>query len=213
VLINYLIEKGDTAFNGFIFNAPFMDFGGVVFEIYAYIISYLTGNIQHFIAFMDMDYKLRLAGGLYIDYPVSYTTPSNEDISKPDIEKNNEVQISDWASKIYSLYYWETGVRPLYEVPKTAGFVTGAAQVHAKIQRRRVKDNPITMKPFVVLASRSDDTLDAEAIRTLIDAVGTARMEIELRDNSHDIFLSREKKDVKVAVDFVNAWMELNDFK
>ena len=144
---------------------------------------------------------------LIIDNPVTYTTPINEDGVAPDSEVQSEVQISSWASKLYSQYYFKTGVRPIYLVPNTAGFITGVEKVHAKIQERLVNDNPITLKPFILLASRSDDTLDAEGIRNMIDAVGTARTEIELRDNAHDIFLSPDERDTNMAVDLIKQWM------
>ena len=212
VFINYLIEKGDKDFDGFMFNSPLVDFGSKSKELYSDAITLLTGLMCCCVNPMSMDRKLMMPGGRNVDIPVTYTAPENKDRDKSDSEVQSNVQISSWVSKIYSQYYFTTGVRPMYQVPNTAGFITGVERVHTKIQERLQNNNPITLKPFVVLASRSDDTLDADGIRNMIDAVGTARTEIELRDNSHDIFLSPDERDTNLAVDFIKAWMGRYEF-
>ena len=81
---------------------------------------------------------------------------------------------------------------------------TGVSRVdrfHENTQDRRKSDNLITFKPFVLLAAPgSDDTLNVDGIRTMIDAVGTDRMEIELRDYTHDINLSPGERDTNLSL-------------
>ena len=100
----------------------------------------------------------------------------------------------------------------MYNVPYTAGFMTAVERVHTKIQHRLKNEYPISSKPFVMLSSRSDDTLNPEIMRTMIDALGNARTEIELRDNAHDIFLSLDERDTNLAVDFIKVWMDSHGF-
>ena len=70
----------------------------------------------------------------------------------------------------------------------------------------------VTLKPLVCITSRADDTLTASETLTRIDIVGPARFEIELHYNSHDVFLSEDEKDVKMAIDMVSTWMDSQGF-
>ena len=125
---------------------------------------------------------------------------------------DQELSLSAWAAKLYSLYYFNTGTRPVYKVPITAGYMRGVEEVQDKIRAKLANKDPITMKPFIMLASRSDDTLDHEGMRVLIDAIGTARTEVELRDNAHDVFLSNDKRDTDLAIDMITTWLKRYGF-
>ena len=88
----------------------------------------------------------------------------------------------------------------------------GVEVLQDKVRAKLADNDPITLKPFILLSSRSDDTLDSEGMRVLIDAIGTARTEIELRDNSHDTFLSHDKRDTDIAIDFIKVWLQRYNF-
>ena len=223
VLINYLMNNGDEAFDGFIFNSPFLDYGGGKNEIGPNFVSFMTGKWINPLKLWRMDRVVSDKGDQPIKLDPSYTTSNSSTSSvyttpRPngdrayDMFSRYDVKINDWSAKIYSQYYFGTGVRPIYQCPPTAGFVTGVERVHAKIQQRLRKKKPITSKPFVILSSRADDVLNAEGMRTMIDAVGTSRTEIELGDNAHDVFLSLDDRDTNYAIDFIKVWMGRNDF-
>lgn len=64
-----------------------------------------------------------------------------------------------------------------------------------------------------MITSRSEDVIDENDTITKIDYVGASRVEIELRHNSHDVFLSTEEPNVNMAINFVNVWMNSNEFE
>lgn len=192
IFLNYLMEVGDDGFDGFVFNSPFMDFGGQGAEIAANVVSGIGRFTTEF--YFDPEVPEKVKG--------KCTYKGN----------NQELVLTAWTSKLYSEYYFNTGTRPVYAVPLTSGYMKSVEIVQDKVRARLASKNPITMKPFVLVSSRSDDTLDSEGMRVLIDAVGTARTEIELRDNSHDTFLSHDIRDSNISIDFVKVWLQRYNF-
>jgi hypothetical protein len=72
-----------------------------------------------------------------------------------------EVVCSDWSARMWCLYHYEWGIRPLYKVPMTAGFARGVTNVHDKLKERHKLHRVITSKPFLCITSRGDDVLKA----------------------------------------------------
>jgi len=196
VLLNYLMEKGDGAFDGFIFNSPFLDWGfvgGDLIEVVLENTHFLEG-----LGAMNPNTKVGVA-----------TTPSGTD---PVMYLGTEVVLSDWSARMWSLYYYDWGSRPLYKVPMTAGFAKGVTVVHRKLEDFKKKRRPVTIKPFLCITSRGDDVLKAEETLSRADWIGPARWEIELNDNGHDVFLSYDPSDTDMAIEMCLSWMKNRRF-
>jgi hypothetical protein len=123
-----------------------------------------------------------------------------------------DVVLSDWSARLWSMYYFDWSTRPLYKVPMTVGFAQGVTGVHRKLQKRKAQNRAITAKPFLVIASRGDDVLKSHETLTFVDWIGPARTEIELNDNGHDVFLSGDHHDSEIAIEFVAVWLKNKKF-
>jgi predicted alpha/beta hydrolase family esterase len=199
VLINYLMKKGDADFDGFIFNSPFLDWGFVGGDAVEFI---LEDGIQLLsrLKLMKADFKFGCA-----------STP--ESFKEPIMYMDEEIVLSAWAAKLFSQWFFDFRCRPLYAVPLTAGFSKGVTGVHDKLLALRNENKYVTKKPFVCISSRADDTLKCSETMKRIDIIGPSRVEIELRHNAHDVFLSEEMNDVKMALNLTRTWMEHNGFE
>jgi alpha-beta hydrolase superfamily lysophospholipase len=198
VLLNYLMEKGDDAFDGFLFNSPFLDWGYVGGDL----VELLLKN-THFLvglgAMDDLDTKMGVE-----------TTPPG---TTPVKYLGTEIVLSDWSARLWSLYYFDWAARPLYKVPMTVGFAKGVTNVHRKMEDEfKKKHRPITIKPFLCITSRGDDVLKAEETLNRTDWIGPSRWEIELNDNGHDVFLSYDANDTQMAIDMCLVWMKNRRF-
>lgn len=194
VLLNYLMEQGDAAFDAFLFNSPFLDWGFVGGDLCEFVLEH-TNVLSHLSA-MDNDTKVDAAvtPEALLDTPLVYC--------------DTEVVCSDWSARLWSLYHFEWGTRPLYKVPMTVGFAQGVTAVHRKMEKWHKKNRVITAKPFLCITSRGDDVLKAPETLSRADWIGPGRWEIELNDNGHDVFLSYDKEDTDMAVDMCVTWMK-----
>ena len=198
VLLNYLMEKGDDAFDGFLFNSPFLDWGfvgGDLVELMLKNTNFLVGLG----AMEDMDTKMGVE-----------TTPPG---TAPVKYLGTDIVLSDWGARLWSLYYFSWAVRPMYKVPMTVGFAKGVTNVHRKMEDDfKKKHRPITIKPFLCITSRGDDVLKSEETLSRTDWIGPSRWEIELNDNGHDVFLSYDAHDTEMALDMCLVWMKNRRF-
>jgi len=199
ILLDYLIEKGDSFFDGFIFNSPFMDVP--------------TGEgILETVADLGIDNLgfCKAIGALDDDWFPGDAVPP--ETIEPIKYMGETIVMSNWSMKLFSQYYFPFHNRPMYNVRYTVGFFDGVNKVHKKVKAIRDNKWAITSKPFVVISSRSDDTLDSNDTMSQVDWIGPGRCEIELKDNAHDVFLSQEEKDNKMALDSVVNWMKAQQF-
>jgi hypothetical protein len=197
VLLNYLMEKGDDAFDGFLFNSPFLDWGFVGGDLVELVLEN-TGIFEKLGA-MTPDSKVGTAG-----------TPEG---TTPLMYLGKEIVLSDWSARLWSLYYFDWATRPIYKVPMTVGFAKGVTDVHRKMKEDfKDKKRPITAKPFLCITSRGDDVLKAPETLGRADWIGPGRWEIELNDNGHDIFLSYDASDTEMAIQMCLTWMKNRKF-
>lgn len=198
VLINYLLEKGDAAFDGFVFNAPFLEWGSMNFGGESQLVEDITLLLMN--NHPNPDKKWGAA-----------TTPE-ELKDTPIVYKDTEVKISAWSAKLWSSFFFDWRSRPLHSVSTTTGFAGGVSKVHKKLTKRAKKHQYATIKPMIVISSRGDDVLQNSETLTFIDGVGPARVEIELGYNAHDVFLSSEMDGVEMAINFIKTWMQSKGF-
>ena len=198
ILLNYLMQHGDKAFDGFIFNSPFLDWG------------FVGGDMVEF-ALKRMDTMQNWAG-MAIDKKLDAAATPEPLKDRPIRYLQEDIVISDWSARVWSLHYFDWGIRPLYKVPMTVGFAIGVTNVHKALEALHKKKRCVTAKPFLVITSRGDDTLKAFETLDRADWIGPARSEIELNDNGHDVFLSSDKDDTDMAIDMVAAWMKNKRF-
>jgi len=198
VLINYLIERGDGDFDGFIFNSPFLDWGFVGGDMIEFSLKHM-GALK-MIAKDSNDTKMGVAvtPEALKDSPITYL--------------EEEIVLSDWSARIWSLYYFDWGTRPLYKVPMTVGFAKGVTEVHRKLEEMHSSKRAVTAKPFLCITSRGDDVLKAPETLSRADWIGPTRWEVELNDNGHDVFLSQDESDTNMAIDMVATWMKYKRF-
>ncbi|KAG7348161.1 hypothetical protein IV203_016866 [Nitzschia inconspicua] len=198
ILLNYLMDIGDEAFDGFIFNSPFLDWGFVGGDMVEFFLEN-AGLLTNLSAFSDDD-KVGVA-----------VTPA-EFAGTPIHYMNQDIVLSDWSAKFWSIYYWEWSTRPLYQVPMTIGFARGVTDVHRKLASRASSKQAVTSKPFLVITSRGDDVLVAHETLSRADWIGPSRWEIELNDNGHDVFLSHDVADTELAMDLTACWLKRMKF-
>jgi alpha-beta hydrolase superfamily lysophospholipase len=200
ILTNYLMEYGDTAFDGFIFNSPFLDWG------------FVGGDMVEF-ALKRMSLLQKVTFGHLPNDTMMGIVPTPDELKGTPIRYlDHDVVPSDWSARIWSLYYFDWGSRPLYNVPMTVGFAKGVTAIHLKLEKLHRKKRVVTLKPLLVITSRGDDVLKAPETLTRADWIGSNRCEVELDNNGHDVFLSQDKDDVDMAVDMVAAWMKNQKF-
>ena len=192
VLLNYLMTAGDAAFDGFLFNSPFLDWGFVGGDMVEFVLEN-TGFLERF-AGKTPGSKMGVETTPDGLVPVSYL--------------GQDIVLSDWSARLWSLYYFDWGSRPLYKVPMTIGFAKGVTAVHKKLQAFAKAKRPVTAKPFLCITSRGDDVLKAPETLSRADHIGPGRWEIELNDNGHDIFLSYDKNDTDMAIAMCLTWMK-----
>jgi hypothetical protein len=195
VLINYLMQKGDDAFDGFIFNSPLMT---VTDGEFTDCILGKFGQIQP----------------LSNDCMLNVTKPPEELKDTPIVYLGDEIVIYAWSAKLWSQHYFDYRCRNMYKVPTTVGFAKGVLNVHSNLLKWKKEKKYVTFKPFICIASRADDTLtSSEETLSRIDYVGPSRCEVELSYNAHDVFLSDKESNVKMAVTTVRNWMETHGFE
>lgn len=72
-------------------------------------------------------------------------------------------------------------------MPVTAGFCRGINRAHAQLTARGRAGRPVTLKPFLVLASKGDDVLKANEVLRAAYAIGPSRTLLELAYARHDV--------------------------
>lgn len=198
VLVNYLIKKGDDAFDGFIFNSPFLDWGHLGGEFIEFAMTKFV-NVAKTLTVKSNADKLNV-------------TATPEEFDAPINYMGDDIVLSAWSAKLFSQYFFDFRSRPLHSVPLTIGFVMGVDRVHLELLNLQKKKRNVTLKPFCNITSRADDTLDAADTVERVDLIGPSRVEFELRHNAHDVFLSEELRQTNMAIDFVKSWMDHNEF-
>jgi alpha-beta hydrolase superfamily lysophospholipase len=193
VLLNCIMEHGDDAFGAFVFNSPFLDWGFVGGDMNELFLEHV-GLLNKFDKKIGVD-----------------KTPSA--LEKTPIHYlGQDVVLSDWSARIWSMYYFDWSTRPLYKVPITVGFAQGVTGVHRKLQKRKAQNRAITSKSFLVITSRGDDVLKSDETLTRADWIGPSRTEMELNDNGHDVFLSGDHHDSEIAIELVAVWLKNKKF-
>jgi alpha-beta hydrolase superfamily lysophospholipase len=201
VLVNYIMEYGDAAFDGFIFNSPFLDWGFVGGDMVEFALKRTSFFQKLSVGYMSNNTMLGIVAtpDALKDTPIRYL--------------DHDVVLSDWSARMWSLYYFDWTCRPLYSVPMTAGFAKGVTAVHSKLEKWHLKNKRVvTSKPFFVITSRGDDVLKSPETLSRADWIGSNRCEVELDNNGHDVFLGQDKEDVDMAVDMVAVWMKNKKF-
>lgn len=62
-----------------------------------------------------------------------------------------EVVISAWHAKLWSLYHFDPEVRPLYHVPVTVGFAKAVVKTHNRFKALNENHRAVTSKPFLLI--------------------------------------------------------------
>lgn len=196
VLLNYLMEKGDDAFDGFLFNSPFLDWGFVGGDLVELVLE--NTHLLEYVGAMKADSKVGVASTPPETTPLTYL--------------GQEIVLCDWSARLWSMYYFDWATRPLYKVPMTVGFAKGVTAVHRKLESFHKRRQAVTAKPFLCITSRGDDVLKAPETLSRADWIGPARWEIELNDNGHDVFLSYDAMDTDMAIQMCLTWMKNRRF-
>jgi alpha-beta hydrolase superfamily lysophospholipase len=194
ILLNYIMEHGDGAFSAFVFNSPFMDWGWVGGDLLEFALEHV--GLLNKLNVLPNDKKI----GVVATPSVLEKTPIHY--------LGQDVVLSDWSARLWSMYYFDWSTRPLYKVPMTVGFAQGVTAVHRKLQERNAQNRAITSKPFLVITARGDDVLKSPETLSRADWIGPARTEMELNDNGHDVFLSGDYHDSQMAIDLVAVWLK-----
>ena len=195
ILLNYLMQHGDGAFDAFIFNSPFLDFGHVGGEMVEVVLEAASTGFQK-IGLWDHDEMLG-------------TKVTPKEYSMPLRHLGRDVVMSAWSAKLWSLYYFDWECRPLYSVPATAGYISAMSKCHARMREEfEGAKKSITTKPFLCISSRADDVLESVETFQKADIIGSSRTEVELGNNAHDVFLSSEEADTVMAIDYVKVWLK-----
>jgi alpha-beta hydrolase superfamily lysophospholipase len=195
VLLNYLMEEGDDAFDAFLFNSPFLDWG------------FVGGDMAEFA--LENSGVLAKLGMMNLDTMVGTAVTPPAIADRPLTYRNRDVVISDWSARLWSMYHFDFESRPMYSVPMTVGFAKAVTDVQEKMRALHEKSKrPITTKPFLCITSRGDDVLKAGETLSRADWIGPSRWEVELNDNGHDVFLSYDAADTTMALDMCLAWMK-----
>ncbi len=104
-------------------------------------------------------------------------------------------------------YEFSPASRPLYKTPLTVGYIRGINRAHAALRLAGRAGRPVTLKPFLVLASKGDDVLKGPEVLRLAHAIGPSRTLIELAYARHDVFASAEPELVGAALSHLSAWL------
>jgi len=210
ILINYLIEEGDAGFDGFLFNSPLLDWDqvglvGKAMETMMPILKY------SYIKDRQSIYHSSMLG------VSSLTAMLKDQESSPSGDKveylEREVDVSAWSMALWSQYHFDFRARPFYTCAMTVGFVDFVSKVDKRLQSLHREKKHVTLKPVICFASKLDDTLtDYQVTLDRIDAIGPSREEVQMRHNSHDIFLSHGEEDNVMAMDMAKVWMKHRGF-
>ena len=178
ILLDFLMRFGDSAFDGFIFNSPFLDWGWVGGPLTKMVIKLLPAALA-WLGVWNSETELTSGG----------TT-------------------SAWKLKAFSQFQWDPLARPLYDVPLTCGFAIAINRTQSALRRRARSGLPITFKPFLVLASKNDDVLNGDKTLVGSHAIGPSRDLVELAYAAHDVFASCESETVAAALSFLDTWLK-----
>jgi len=199
LLINYLMNKGDAFFDGFLFNSPFLDWSAdaVGSQMHEFALEHF-GLITKV---TSMNNNTKLDNGPHVSKgckEVKYY--------------GSQIVLCPWTAKLWSQYPYDFRSRTMYMVSMTPGFAKGVTKVQNKLLEYKKKKKCVTMKPILCISSRNDDVLTSAETLSRIDIVGPNRYEVELLHNAHDIFLSNEESDVIMAIQICSIWMDRHHF-
>jgi len=183
VLLSWMMAQRaaglDDPFTGYVFNAPFVDWG--------------QGGVT--------EYLLETLPSLLLAIPGVPTTLNVDPAFDPD-------GVSSRGIVIRTDYEFDPRTRPLYQVPVTAGFVQGSNAVHEGLRRLLVDDEFITDKPTLVLFSDADDVLDTDEIEEVSKVISSDLKQYRFASNSHDAFINDDPEDNDAALDVLTDWLD-----
>jgi len=193
ILINYLMDRSDDIFDGFIFNSPTLEWTQ-------------TGSKWLNEIVEDSYYYLQKLKVLSPDRKIPKILKKPHGLEKTSIEYLKEqIFIDTDAAKLWGNYFFDFRARPLYPVPLTLGFITGMTSVQEKI---RQSDEKVSGKPSLCITSKGSNTSLG-----FMDELGLANTKIDLHLNGDDVFLSLDKKQNDMALAMTGAWMVMNGFQ
>lgn len=210
IMINYLIEEGDGAFDGFLFNSPLLDWDQV--ELMGKAMEALMPILKY--SLIKNEQSIYHASVLGVSSLTAMLKDEQKAESGDKIEYlEREVDVSAWSMALWSQYHFDFRARPFYTCAMTVGFVDFVSRVDKAMKRLHEQKKHVTLKPFICFASKLDDTLtDYQVTLDRIDAIGPSRMEVQMRHNCHDIFLSHGEEDNMMAMDMAKVWMRYRGF-
>ena len=171
------MTHGDGAFDAFVFNSPFLDWGRVGGRLNRWILMYAPAMLTRLRVWTD---ETELLGG-----------------GGP----------SSWALQLFSQYPFDPRARPLFTVPLTIGYCRGVSTVQRAMRRRSRLGTALTRKAFLVLTSMHDDVLHGDEMAVAAHAIGPSRTLVQLPRARHDVFVSADAAVVTASLQHVKAWL------
>jgi hypothetical protein len=148
--------------------------------------------------------------------PLSYGQSKSlkEEIEKLGLKEDHlkyldqNIEFAAWNMKLWSQYQFDGRARPFYSTAMTVGFLQFVAQVTRSLDKMHKENKHLTLKPLITFSTRLDDTLfNYMLTHERVDTISPSRCEIEMRHNSHDIFLSDDMEDNNMAMEMIKIWM------
>ena len=195
VLLDYLMENGDSDFHYFIANSPFLDWG------------YCGGDLME-VALENVPQLLTTLGVHDMDDVAKGPPETPEEYQgNPLMYMDKEIVMNPKTCKKWSQYYVDWDLRPLYQYSLTYGFAIGATQVMRKLEEKFENGEYPMTKPLLCITSTGDDVLMAGETLSHADWLAEDRTEILLKHAAHDVFLSSWRDDTFEAIETVKEWM------
>jgi alpha-beta hydrolase superfamily lysophospholipase len=198
------------AFDGFVFNSPFLGWGWDVGPIERFFISCAPPRPQP---------SARRLAARRLRAVCDRLSPPSRGRYAPSLLMALRVWTASteltaaggpnsWGLQYYSQYEFDPASRPLYLVPVTAGFCRAINRAHWLLRSTGRAGVPVTLKPFLVMASKMDDVLKGNETLRAAHAIGPSRTLLELAYARHDVFCSAEAEVVRAALAHLSAWLE-----
>ena len=168
---------GDAAFDGLIFNSPFLAWGWLGGIIAKLIVKKLPGLL----AMLGVPLSWKIANGL------------------PLHSENLKLWTAyAWHPECKSL---------TFKPPVTLGFCLAVNRVHARLRRVYRARQHLTLKPYLTFTSRGDGILNGEQVLLASQVIGPARTSVAFPYADHDIFASFEEAVVLQGMDILTSWL------
>jgi alpha-beta hydrolase superfamily lysophospholipase len=178
ILCNYLLRKGDAAFDGFVFNSPFFDWGAVGGEVVEQVLE------------RTVPWLARV--GLQ-----RYTDPFGP--FKPDSP-------NAYAAKIRADYEFDPRDRPLFGTPTTVGFIVGVDKIQTELQAlsKPLTSKPL----LLLTSKSDSVLMWDEIVTIVKKVAAETATEVKVFNaNAHDVFISPDKVDTDAALTALSKWL------